>query len=1186
MLSKLFSINNVFNCLIHFGLISLSYLLVSCSAPKAVSRLTDKKGNREQAQTSASGIQLQQCPKVAKVYDSLWKPVISKHCVACHTANGQAGFTRFKLNPVNTNEDFAENLEVLRLVSELKTTDGDSLLVAKPTLKVPHSGGQVLTAGGREVAALEDFISSPVSNEDLDCARNSQHTPELTDPVLADRDLTPTRLLRRASLAIRGKLPSMEEYGKIKKDPTAYPSIVDAMMDESEKSGNLHDRIHINVFRRFLPGLVNEPVTLGNNMLGLGVEVRNRIRDVAKDSHASNPEVSRVWNKTYGNNNKALEPSTGCRKVTDENLKAYTFEFYNSQNGPLLPDYSDCVFEAPLKTAAVEFKRIFQPGFSAAFNSTHPLWHQRRFLASLMTPSIALIRTRDNSNQEDVLGLGTWFLESGEVLPSGTPPRKLIMTDEDSPWKSLDLLSDPAKWLNGNLPDEFKAAFPRKIITYFNGSRAVISRFDFSFAPIYLQLHGLLGLTTNSCGSVSDGVRCSLFERDSAFLEMMRWIPPVDVYPDIYKPGYFSGCVGPGERALLSSRPNGQTSSFWDYISAGQGRPPLDTALFPIRADALDAVPVNPWWDPSRTVYVCPGLAVQTAVTAGVINQPPFFETNPANQASYYKVLSRNRSLSQIRYLKEDPLNPNADEVKSITIGEYALALLQGANGLWINQRGGDVAKFKSEVSPYWQVDVVTQQCATKVFRSPEWLTCVRNTIATSEDFWPPAQSPEKDPSPAILHDFANPGRKYRASVYPYDTIYNPLADCGLNLRLCNPSRSGVAILASLEAHALFFDILKNKKPWRSIVSADYRMSNRVLEWARFYTEVEPEYMIKAQISGALKTKGFAEFRSDYPLRITAGDWGSPDIMSFLDGKTVTPELEWFRFETSPEKLNQNSTLLNRFNNPDTDGVYGRYAVANEGHRFDKEWLNYFSPVTTQPQGAPSVGVLSTSTFLNQIPRDRSRANKILQFATCEGFPPATGSFAAVESEVNLPPRLKVKSGCAECHNKGGVDPMARFFMAYSGSRAAEIDGNINFQGDPINWWYLPTPLDNAKPKGWLPNQPMGLVGFGYVRERTVMAINPNSYYGRNEHGSAIDSWKGVSVSDGLKGLAQVLLEEPKFTACAVKNAWRVALNREPADRESMQVANIVAKLQKIPNYTFQDAIREVVLSPAFRKDY
>jgi len=252
-----------------------------------------------------------------------------------------------------------------------------------------------------------------------------------------------------------------------------------------------------------------------------------------------------------------------------------------------------------------------------------------------MTPPIAIIKTlgddsrSPNQRRTDLFKFGHFYSikhdESGSSTSAPQERRHMVMVREDLPWNALPTLADAGAWTGTSFPAAFKEAFPRELLVTRNdsdpngGPKTLASRFGFSMAAIGVQLMQYLDFTTNSCGTITDGGRCGLIYNDGAFHELTKWLPTVDEYPDIYKPGYFSGCLAPGERELLNSFPESappgeSNKTFNDFINEGRGRPPVDSAGMAMTAENLSAVPVSPWWDPSQTVYVCPGLAVDVAV--------------------------------------------------------------------------------------------------------------------------------------------------------------------------------------------------------------------------------------------------------------------------------------------------------------------------------------------------------------------------------------------------------------------------------------------------------------------------------------------------------------------------------------------------------------------------------------------
>lgn len=70
-------------------------------------------------------------------------------------------------------------------------------------------------------------------------------------------------------------------------------------------------------------------------------------------------------------------------------------------------------------------------------------------------------------------------------------------------------------------------------------------------------------------------------------------------------PGYYAGCLLPGDAQAIAS-----------------GAQRIDGNGELLRADALPALPVRPWWAPDTTVYVCPGVAPEHAFALGAALDP------------------------------------------------------------------------------------------------------------------------------------------------------------------------------------------------------------------------------------------------------------------------------------------------------------------------------------------------------------------------------------------------------------------------------------------------------------------------------------------------------------------------------------------------------------------------------------
>jgi hypothetical protein len=87
----------------------------------------------------------------------VWTPLMSRTCLACHTETGPARNTRFVLRRGSTADDLEANLAAVSAIADLKA-DGTSLLLAKPTAKVRHGGGRVVTEGSPAYQSLVSLV--------------------------------------------------------------------------------------------------------------------------------------------------------------------------------------------------------------------------------------------------------------------------------------------------------------------------------------------------------------------------------------------------------------------------------------------------------------------------------------------------------------------------------------------------------------------------------------------------------------------------------------------------------------------------------------------------------------------------------------------------------------------------------------------------------------------------------------------------------------------------------------------------------------------------------------------------------------------------------------------------------------------------------------------------------------------
>lgn len=88
---------------------------------------------------------------------SIFEPVLGQDCIACHRMDGAAGRTRMILAPPTQAGYLERNYAAVRAVA-VDEVDGVSLLLLKPTLQIPHGGGQRFETGGETYRAFETLV--------------------------------------------------------------------------------------------------------------------------------------------------------------------------------------------------------------------------------------------------------------------------------------------------------------------------------------------------------------------------------------------------------------------------------------------------------------------------------------------------------------------------------------------------------------------------------------------------------------------------------------------------------------------------------------------------------------------------------------------------------------------------------------------------------------------------------------------------------------------------------------------------------------------------------------------------------------------------------------------------------------------------------------------------------------------
>ncbi|MBA2662873.1 MAG: DUF1588 domain-containing protein [Bradymonadaceae bacterium] len=159
----------------------------------------------------------------------VWGPLMSTTCTGCHQLGGAAfeQNSRLTLLPSNYPGFLDTNIENLREAMKVQF-GGVSQLLLKPTGRVAHGGGEVLSIDSAEYAALEEFVRRIESNEEETCPDTSSH--DAFDDLTM---LSPTQTLRKAALHLVGRLPTTNEYAAVEAGgEAALKTTLTAMMGE------------------------------------------------------------------------------------------------------------------------------------------------------------------------------------------------------------------------------------------------------------------------------------------------------------------------------------------------------------------------------------------------------------------------------------------------------------------------------------------------------------------------------------------------------------------------------------------------------------------------------------------------------------------------------------------------------------------------------------------------------------------------------------------------------------------------------------------------------------------------------------------------------------------------------------------------------------------------------------------
>ncbi len=159
--------------------------------------------------------------------EEVYVTTLATKCASCHNSNGAAKDTSFILRGSEWGPDYLEqNLKVFEQMAKLEY-DGRPWILAKPTNEIEHGGAVQFETGSEEYEAFAEMVNrvnDPVVCDDVDPAEEFFDGVVLLDEVAT---------LRKASLALVGRLPTLEEEQRVRDESfEGLDAVLDQMMTE------------------------------------------------------------------------------------------------------------------------------------------------------------------------------------------------------------------------------------------------------------------------------------------------------------------------------------------------------------------------------------------------------------------------------------------------------------------------------------------------------------------------------------------------------------------------------------------------------------------------------------------------------------------------------------------------------------------------------------------------------------------------------------------------------------------------------------------------------------------------------------------------------------------------------------------------------------------------------------------
>ena len=164
--------------------------------------------------------------------EEVWAKVGERNCLKCHKTGGEASDSKFLLQRTpGDRKSLSHNREAFSRMADAQG-DGKSRLLVKATGGLDHGGGLILKTDSTEYRILERFVRGlSKATQPSDKTELAEYDPR---PFFEGVQMvSPERLLRRLTLSLAARLPSVQERAAVKeRGMQAMDGVLDQLMKE------------------------------------------------------------------------------------------------------------------------------------------------------------------------------------------------------------------------------------------------------------------------------------------------------------------------------------------------------------------------------------------------------------------------------------------------------------------------------------------------------------------------------------------------------------------------------------------------------------------------------------------------------------------------------------------------------------------------------------------------------------------------------------------------------------------------------------------------------------------------------------------------------------------------------------------------------------------------------------------